>query len=258
MNDRIRRTQRDRVLVDVKAKPSGWPTASLDPDSGRGPWATSGTPAPKRSTIFALADRSEDRHPQALRLAHGAVKQDLREHARREISLRHGEPVGTAAAKPSASPAKDIAAQLPGWPVTGIRLWRPARSASARGRIQATLEKSRRTALSIRERPSVKGQVRMTPAIRASAAPTLTAVPPPKLNPQRTMRSGSTPDRIGRTPSPNGSPRPARQCGIAGAARQGCRRHSGGRRRARAGRQPRTPTRSAQARRGGSTRSRAP
>jgi hypothetical protein len=37
MNDRIPRTERDHVLVDVKAKPLGWPTASLDPDSGRGP-----------------------------------------------------------------------------------------------------------------------------------------------------------------------------------------------------------------------------
>jgi hypothetical protein len=46
MNDRIPRTECDHVLVDVKAKPSGWPTASLDPDSGRGPQATSGTPAP--------------------------------------------------------------------------------------------------------------------------------------------------------------------------------------------------------------------
>jgi hypothetical protein len=47
MNDRIPRTECDHVLVDVKAKPSGWPTASLDPDSGRGPQATSGTPAPR-------------------------------------------------------------------------------------------------------------------------------------------------------------------------------------------------------------------
>ena len=45
MKDRIPRTQSDHVLVGVKAKPSGWPTANLDPDSGRGPQATSGTPA---------------------------------------------------------------------------------------------------------------------------------------------------------------------------------------------------------------------
>jgi hypothetical protein len=37
MNDRIPRTEPDHVLDDVKAKPSGWPAASLDPDSGRGP-----------------------------------------------------------------------------------------------------------------------------------------------------------------------------------------------------------------------------
>jgi hypothetical protein len=47
MNDRIPRNQRDHVLVDIKAKPSGWPMASLDPDSGRGPRATSGMPAPE-------------------------------------------------------------------------------------------------------------------------------------------------------------------------------------------------------------------
>lgn len=45
MNDRIPLTEPGRVLVGVKAKPSGWPTASLDPDSGRGPRATSGMPA---------------------------------------------------------------------------------------------------------------------------------------------------------------------------------------------------------------------
>jgi hypothetical protein len=52
MNDRIPRSQGDHVLVDVKAKPSGWPTASLDPDSGRGPMAGSGTPAPREIHKF--------------------------------------------------------------------------------------------------------------------------------------------------------------------------------------------------------------
>jgi hypothetical protein len=52
MNDRIPRSQGDHVLVDVKAKPSGWPTASLDPDSGRGPMARSGTPAPREIHKF--------------------------------------------------------------------------------------------------------------------------------------------------------------------------------------------------------------
>lgn len=33
-----------RVLVGVKAKPSGWPTASPDPDSGRDPLATARKP----------------------------------------------------------------------------------------------------------------------------------------------------------------------------------------------------------------------
>lgn len=37
MNDRIpHNTEGDHVLV-VKAKPSAWPPASLDPDSARGP-----------------------------------------------------------------------------------------------------------------------------------------------------------------------------------------------------------------------------
>lgn len=44
MNDRIPRTECDHVLVGVKATPSEWPTASLDPDSGRGPETTSGIP----------------------------------------------------------------------------------------------------------------------------------------------------------------------------------------------------------------------
>jgi hypothetical protein len=32
MTDRIPHTESDLVLVDVKAKPYGWPPASLDPD----------------------------------------------------------------------------------------------------------------------------------------------------------------------------------------------------------------------------------
>jgi hypothetical protein len=52
MNDPIPHSQRDHVLVDVKAKPSRWPTASLDPDSGRGPQPTSGMPAPSRIHNF--------------------------------------------------------------------------------------------------------------------------------------------------------------------------------------------------------------
>jgi hypothetical protein len=71
MNDRIPRGQRDHVLVDVKAKPSGWPTASLDPDSGRGPQATSGTPARTREPAISglygfrgLPDTLQDRRPE--------------------------------------------------------------------------------------------------------------------------------------------------------------------------------------------------
>ena len=43
MNDQIPRTDRDHVLIDVKAKPSGGPTASLEPDSGRDPRQGSGS-----------------------------------------------------------------------------------------------------------------------------------------------------------------------------------------------------------------------
>ncbi len=52
----------DHVLVDVKAKPSGWPTASLDPDSGRGPRAASGMPAP-RDPQNQVSTVSGDCHP---------------------------------------------------------------------------------------------------------------------------------------------------------------------------------------------------
>jgi hypothetical protein len=37
MTDRIPRTEPAHVLADVKARPRGWPPASLDPGSGRGP-----------------------------------------------------------------------------------------------------------------------------------------------------------------------------------------------------------------------------
>ena len=58
MNDRIPHTESDLVLVDIKAKPSGWPPASLDTDSGRAPQATSGKPGqqPKQqiSSLFGF------------------------------------------------------------------------------------------------------------------------------------------------------------------------------------------------------------
>lgn len=83
MNDRIPRSERGHVLVDVKAQPSGWPAASLDPDSGRGPMARSGTPTKKihkfRSlriqgiaTCPSLADKTITphvlRHTRAMRM----------------------------------------------------------------------------------------------------------------------------------------------------------------------------------------------
>jgi hypothetical protein len=39
MNERIPHIEPGHVLVGVKAKPYGWPTARLDPDSGCGPGA---------------------------------------------------------------------------------------------------------------------------------------------------------------------------------------------------------------------------
>ena len=45
MTPGLPRTECDPVLAGVKAKPFGWPTASLDPDSGRRPNAASGSPA---------------------------------------------------------------------------------------------------------------------------------------------------------------------------------------------------------------------
>jgi hypothetical protein len=44
MNGRLPHTEHDHVLAGVKAKPFGWPAASLDTGSGRGPRAASGSP----------------------------------------------------------------------------------------------------------------------------------------------------------------------------------------------------------------------
>jgi hypothetical protein len=44
MKHRLPRTENAPVLAGVKATPFGWPAASLDPDSGRGPQAASGAP----------------------------------------------------------------------------------------------------------------------------------------------------------------------------------------------------------------------
>jgi hypothetical protein len=49
MNDRIPRTKSELVLVDIKAKPSGWPPASLDTDSGRAPQTSQREPANNRN-----------------------------------------------------------------------------------------------------------------------------------------------------------------------------------------------------------------
>jgi len=73
MNARIPRTERDHVLVDVKATPLGWPTASLDPDSGRGPRARSGTPAPRNpqnSDLYGFRGLPFQRQQLADRIGH--------------------------------------------------------------------------------------------------------------------------------------------------------------------------------------------
>jgi hypothetical protein len=44
MTNWLPRTEHDPDLTDVQATPFGWPAASLDPDSGRGHNAASGSP----------------------------------------------------------------------------------------------------------------------------------------------------------------------------------------------------------------------
>ena len=54
MKHRLPRTENAPVLAGVKATPFGWPAASLDPDSGRGPQAASGTPLHQSSKARSL------------------------------------------------------------------------------------------------------------------------------------------------------------------------------------------------------------
>jgi hypothetical protein len=54
MNDRIPHPESDPVLPGVKAQPSGWPPASLDPGSGRAPQATKRKPATTETTNSSL------------------------------------------------------------------------------------------------------------------------------------------------------------------------------------------------------------
>ena len=51
MTRQLPRTECDPVLAGVKAKPFGWPTASLDPHCGRGRNAASGSPLHESSKI---------------------------------------------------------------------------------------------------------------------------------------------------------------------------------------------------------------
>ena len=62
MNDReaFPRHESDLVLIDVKAKPSGWPPASPDPDSGRAPQPASGAPAHNQTTKTQVSTVSGD------------------------------------------------------------------------------------------------------------------------------------------------------------------------------------------------------
>jgi hypothetical protein len=63
MNDpNPRAAQSDLVLPGVKAKPSGWPPASLDPGSGRAPQPASGRPA-NRNNKSQVSTVSGDCHP---------------------------------------------------------------------------------------------------------------------------------------------------------------------------------------------------
>src|ERR1044072_6642113 len=55
-----------------------------------------------------------------------------------EISFSHRDPSDREASQPAYSPGKFIAACSPTGAVTGIGVWRPARSAMARGASQGT------------------------------------------------------------------------------------------------------------------------
>ncbi len=67
MTNRLPRTKHDPVLAGVKATPFGWPTASPDPGSGRGPTAASGSPLStitqnQASTVSGDCREVRDRH----------------------------------------------------------------------------------------------------------------------------------------------------------------------------------------------------
>jgi hypothetical protein len=69
----IPHTEHDLVLAGAKAEPSGWPTASLDPSSGRGPRTVSGSPLPTIQQIQVSTDSGDCQSPRALicrRVAH--------------------------------------------------------------------------------------------------------------------------------------------------------------------------------------------
>jgi hypothetical protein len=61
MNNGLPRIEHDHVLTGVKAKPFGWPAASPDPGSGRGPTAASGSPLSKHPQ-FQVSTVSGDCH----------------------------------------------------------------------------------------------------------------------------------------------------------------------------------------------------
>ena len=52
--------QQCAVLAGIKATPSGWPPASLDPGSGRAPQAASGRPANNRNNKTEVSTVSGD------------------------------------------------------------------------------------------------------------------------------------------------------------------------------------------------------
>jgi hypothetical protein len=54
MTRQLPRTECDPVLAGIKAKPFGWPAASLDPGSGRSPNAASGSRLHEPSKIRSL------------------------------------------------------------------------------------------------------------------------------------------------------------------------------------------------------------
>jgi len=77
MNGQLPHTEHDHVLAGVKAKPFGWPAASPDPGSGRGPRTASGSPLHTNQQIQLSTVPGDCRRPRpGRRLATRATSED--------------------------------------------------------------------------------------------------------------------------------------------------------------------------------------